>query len=384
MEAGRGITVIDPKGDLIDDICDRVPRQRESEVIIVDPTDPRPVGINLLDGPPGEADLTADQVVGVFARRFGQAWGPRTDDIARASVLTLLHDPDCTLADLPALLSSPAFRRQLVGKVTDPTLGSFWQEVERWGDGERQHNIAPLLNKVRTVLLRKAVRGIVGQPSSVSLDRVLSDGRILLVALRSGLVGEDASALLGSLLFARLWAATQRRVGLPPPQRHPHLCIIDEFHALTAISTPLADVLALSRGYGLGLVLLHQHLGQLLPDIRQAVLANCRTKVVFAPGAADAQVIAREFAPWIDGPALLSLAAHEVVIGASVGTTQLPPCTATTLPPPEATGRGEAVRALSRATYGRDRVEVDRRAARRTSPDPPSAPIGRKTTEPNE
>ncbi|MHB8467614.1 MAG: type IV secretion system DNA-binding domain-containing protein, partial [Acidimicrobiales bacterium] len=137
MAAGFGVVVIDPKGDLVEDLLERIPTRREAEVVLVDPTDSRPVGLNLLDGPEDETDLTADQVVGVFGRRFGSSWGPRTDDIARASVLTLLGDPQSTLADLPALLSAPQFRRHLVGKITDPALAEFWQTYESWSDAER-------------------------------------------------------------------------------------------------------------------------------------------------------------------------------------------------------------------------------------------------------
>ena len=339
MAAGHGVGVIDPKGDLVNDILERVPVERESDVIVLDPTDIRPIGVNLLDGPPGEADLTADQVVGVFARRFGSTWGPRTDDIARAAVLTLLSDPESTLADLPALFSVPAFRRSLVGKVTDPALAQFWQSFESWSEPERAHNVAPLLNKARSVLMRRPVRAVVGQPSTISLDSVLRDGKILLVSLSVGLLGEDAAALLGGLLFARLWAAVQRRASLPPTERRPFYCTLDEFQTLVTIPTPLGDVLALARGYGLGLTLLHQHLGQLPLDIRQAALANCRTKVVFATGAADAGVLHAGVLPWLDAEALVGLGAYEVVVGANVGTAQLPPCTAVTLPPPAIIGR---------------------------------------------
>ena len=386
MAAGHGVLVMDPKGDLINDLLERIPLEREGDVIIVDPLDSRPVGLNLLDGPVGEEDLTADQVVGVFARRFGSAWGPRTDDIARAAVLTLLADHESTLADLPALFTVPAFRRSLVGRVTaegDPALAQFWQGFESWSEPEQAHNIAPLLNKARAVLMRRPVRAIVGQPSTISLDSVLREGRLLLVSLSTGLLGEDAAALLGGLLFARLWAAVQRRVALAPEHRRAFFATLDEFQSLVTIPTPLGDVLALARGYGLGLTLLHQHLGQLPADIRQAALANCRTKIVFAAGATDAAVLAREFAPWLDAPALVGLGAFEVVIGASIGASQLPPVTAVTFPPPAKVGhpeRAALIRAASRQRYGREPAQIEARWRARINPDPAVVPIGRRRT----
>ena len=241
------------------------------------------------------------------------------------------------------LFAKPAFRRGLVGKVTDPALAQFWQTFESWSEAERAHNTAPLLNKARAVLMRRPVRAIVGQPSTVSLDAVLREGRILLINLSVGLLGEDAASLLGGLVSARLWAAVQRRAVLPRVDRHPFFCTLDEFQTLVTIPTPLADVLALARGYGFGMTLLHQNLAQLPLDIRQAALANCRTKVVFACGATDATALAKEFAPWIDATGLVGLGAFEVVLGASVGTHQVPPCTAVTFAPSRPTGRATTI-----------------------------------------
>ena len=224
MTAGYGVCVIDPKGDLINDLLERIPLTREDDVIVVDPTDERPVGLNLLDGPEGEADLTADQVVGVFARRFGSAWGPRTDDIARAAVLTLLADRESTLADLPFLLTNAAFRRSLVGKVADETLLQFWEEFEQWSDAERSHNMAPLLNKLRAVLMRHPVRAVVGQPSTISMDSVLSEGKLMLVSLSAGLLGEDAASLLRwPALCSAVGSGTTK--GCPPAGRAPALLL---------------------------------------------------------------------------------------------------------------------------------------------------------------
>jgi len=382
MAEGHGVCVFDPKGDLVQDLLERIPPDRENDVIVLDPTDERPIGVNLLDGPPGEDDLTADQVVGVFARRFGSAWGPRTDDIARAAVLTLLGDPESTLADLPMLFTGTAFRRALVGKVTDPSLSQFWESFESWSEPERAHNTAPLLNKARAVLMRRPVRAVVGQPSTISLDAVLNEGRILLVNLNVGLLGENAASLLGGLLFARLWAAVQRRAAIPPEERRPFFCTIDEFQTLVTIPTPLEDVLALARGYRFGLMLLHQNLSQLPLDIRQAALANCRTKIVFASGATDAAVFAKEFAPWVDGPGIVGLGAHEVIIGANVEAAQLPPCTAITAPPPPIVGRGALIRAASRKRFGTDPAEIRARWRKRTNPDPAVTPIGRRRKSP--
>ena len=379
IAAGYGVAVLDPKGDLVADLLERIDPKDTERVVLVDPTDSRPVGLNLLDGPSSEADLTADQVTGVFARRFASGWGFRTDDICRAAILTLLADPASTLVDLPTILTNPAFRRRLVGRVTDPALRQFWQAFESWSDAEKAHNVAPLLNKARTVLLRKSVRGIVGQPSTVTFDQVLRERRVLLVSLQAGLVGADAAALLGGLIFARLWAAVQRRTAIPATARVPFFATVDEFQGLVAIPTPLEDVLALARGYAFGLTLLHQNLAQLPADVRHAALANCRTKVAFNLSAPDAAVLAREFGHGLDPAALVNLGRHEVVIGASVEIEQLPPTTALTLPAPPVLGHGEAIRGASRERFGRDLADIERmQAERMTGPSDEPPTVGRK------
>jgi hypothetical protein len=379
IAAGHGCCVIDPKGDLVGDLLDRIPSAHAGRVIVVDPSDDYPVGLNLLDGPAHEQDLLADHVTGLLARRFARFWGARTDDICRAAVLTLVTDRTNTLADLPVLLTNPAFRRRLVGKLTDPTLQQFWTTFESWSETEQSHNVAPLLNKTRAVLLRRPVRGIIGQPSRVSFDGILRDRNVLLVNLAAGLIGEDAAALLGGLIFSRLWAAAQRRAALPVAARVPFYCTLDEFQTLTGIPTPLADVLALARAYGFGLTLLNQHLSQLPPDVRQAVLANCRTKATFSLPAADAAVMAKEFAPYLSAAALQALGRYELALSANVAGRQLPPATAMTLPMPEPTGQADVIRLTSRQRYGRARADVEAILRARHQPEADHGPIGRRT-----
>lgn len=380
INAGYGVAVFDPKGDLCWDVLERIPPELAERVVVVDPTDSRPVGLNLLDGPASEADLTADQVTGVFARRFASGWGFRTDDICRAAILTLLTDSESTLVDLPTILLNSAFRRRLVGRIADPALRQFWQAFEAWSEAEKAHNVAPLLNKARAVLLRKSVRGIIGQPSTITFDQVLRERRVLLVPLQAGLVGSDAAALLGGLIFARLWAAVQRRAAIPATARVPFFVTLDEFQTLIEdMPTPPEDVLALARGYAFPMTLLHQNLAQLRPETRQGVLANCRTKIAFNLSAPDATVLAREFGYGLDASALVNLGRYEVVIGASVETEQLPPTTAVTLPPPAVVGQGAAIRARSRERYGRDLADVERiQAERMTGPADEPPTVGRK------
>ena len=362
MAEGRSVVVVDPKGDLVADVLDRVPPDRVGDVILLDPTDvDRPAGFNLLAGASEAPELVTDQVVSVFHNLYSAFWGPRTDDILRAALLTLASEPGMTLVEVPLLLTDEGFRRRLVAGVDDPVaLEPFWAWYEAMSPAERAQAIGPVLNKLRTFLLRRRLRNVIGQADSTfELDAVLRDRKILLVSLAKGLLGEDAAALLGSAVLARLWHAVQGRAALPPSARTPVFCHIDEFQDYLNLPTSLADVLAQARGYGFGLTLAHQHLGQLPALIRQAVLANARSRVVFQTAASDAQALAREFAPHLAAADLQALGPFEAVVAAAAGNRVLPPASMVTLPPSEPTGHGAAARALSRQRYGRDRTEVE-------------------------
>lgn len=363
MAAGRTVIVVDPKGDLVADVLDRVPRDRVDDVILLDPTDAdRPVGFNLLAGATQAPELVTDQVVSVFHGLYSAFWGPRTDDILRAAISTLAAEPGMTLAEVPLLLTDEGFRRRMVAAVDDPVaLEPFWGWYEAMSPAERAQAIGPVLNKLRTFLLRRRLRNVIGQAESTfELEAVLRDRKILLVSLSKGLLGEDAAALLGSAVLARLWHAVQGRAALPPSARTPIFAHIDEFQDYLNLPTSLADVLAQARAYGFGLTLAHQHLGQLPPLVRTAVLANARSKVVFQTAASDAQALAREFAPHLAAPDLQALGPYEAVVAAAAGNRVLPPASMVTLPPGESTGCASVARALSRQRYGRERSEVER------------------------
>lgn len=362
MAAGRGVVVVDPKGDLVADVLDRVPSHRTGDVAVLDPTDEaRPVGLNLLSGAGEAPELVVDQVVGTLHNLFANSWGPRTDDILRASLLTLVHAPGMTVCEVPLLLTDPGFRRRLVGRVDDPVaLGPFWGWFEGLSDAERIQAIGPVLNKLRAFLLRRRLRNVLGQADSLlDLGRVLAERRILLVPLTKGLLGEEAAALLGSLVVARLWQAVQGRAGQRPETRRPVFAYIDEFQDFLYLPLSVADLLAQARGLRLGLTLAHQHLGQLPTSVREAVLANARSRVIFQTSASDARVLGRELAPYLTAADLQGLGAYEVVASLSAGVRVAPPVTGFTLPPPPATGLGEVARTASRMHYGRERSDIE-------------------------
>ncbi|MBF6456044.1 MULTISPECIES: type IV secretory system conjugative DNA transfer family protein [Nocardia] len=351
----RGVVVVDPKGDLITDILARLPQRCADRVVLFD-ADSRsqPPCLNPLDTPADRAgtDLVVDNLATIFHRTFAQWWGPRTDDVLRASLLTLCRQPGvATLTDLPRLLTEPAFRARVTRATADPVLRGFWSSYEELTDSARNQVIGPLLNKLRHFLFRQFVRNaLAAGPSTVDLGEVLDQGGICLARIPKGSLGEDTSRLMGSLLVARTWQATTARVGTHPDQRADATLALDEAHNFLNLATPLEDMLAEARGLRLSLVLAHQNLGQLPSDMRAAVSANARNKVIFTASPEDARDLARHTSPWLSEHDLTHLDAYHAAARVLVRGQQAPPFTLTTKPlPPAVPGRAREIRAAARA-----------------------------------
>jgi hypothetical protein len=370
FDAGRGAVVIDPKGDLVEDLLARIPAGRENDVDLLDPLDEAPPGLNVLDSP--DRDLGVDQLVGIFSRVFERYWGPRTDDILRAAVLTLSTvSPESTLADIPRLLTDRSWQRVLAAKLQDDPLGPFWAWYGELSDPLRAQASGPLLNKLRAFLLRRPVRAIVGQPTTtLDVPRALDSGRLLLAKLPKGTLGEDTSRLLGSFLFARVWQATLARAGQAPEERRDASCYVDEVQNYLNLPTPFEDVLAEARSYRLSLCLAHQHLAQLPRELREAIGANARTKVYFQLSRDDAATLDREVRPELSAHDLAHLPVYAAAVRLCNEGQPGPAFTVRTEQLREPTpGIAETVRAAARRRYGRTREQTEAElAARQRTP----------------
>ncbi len=295
IDAGRAVVVIEPKGDLIRDVLARVPKSRTTDVVLIDPTDPEAVvGLNPLAVSRASRELVADQLLATFHGLYAQHWGPRTSDILHAALLTLARSDSPTIVALPLLLSDPSFRRRLVGQLSDPIgLGPFWAQFEAWSEAERVLATAPVLNKLRPFLMRPTLRRTVGQSTpKFQMLSLFTERKIVLVNVAKGQLGPEAASLLGALVLSSLWQTALTRTGIDPSRRHPVMVYIDEFQDYLHLPTDLADALTQARGLGIGFTLAHQHLGQLEPSLRAAVLANVRSRVCFQLGSDDARVFA--------------------------------------------------------------------------------------------
>lgn len=381
IAAGYGVVVLDGKGDLVEAVLERLPAWRQ-DIIVLSPADgERPVGFNPLHAVDADqAEVVVENLVGLFKSLYRYSWGPRLDDILRAALLTLTTTGKATLCEVPLILNDPTYRRRLVGRLDDPTgLESFWGWYESISDAERQVALGPVMNKVRAITMRPRIRSIIGQSDpKLDMSEVVNSGKVLLVSLASGLLGEEAAALMGALVVAELWHATTARAGLPPARRRPVMAYVDEWQKFVHLPTPMGEVLAEARGLGLGMVLAHQTIvGQLPDDVRHAVLANARSRVAFALPSEDARLVARELGGIFTADDLQGLGPYEVVCQLfAAGSTQ-PPATARTRPLPEPSSDPDEIRRASRERYGVDRGEVEMAIRGRQSRGT-DAPIGRR------
>jgi hypothetical protein len=360
MAAGRAVVVIEPKGDLIADVLERIPVARIGDVVLLDPSDAvRPVGLNPLALGGRSPELAADQLLGLFHSLYAAHWGPRTHDILGASLLTLARLPGMTLAALPLLLTDAGFRRRVLRGVDDPIgLTPFWTAYEAWSEAERAAAIAPVMNKLRPLLLRPELRAVIGQTrGSFDLRRVFTERKVLLVNLNKGLLGPETSALLGSLVVSQLWQGVLGRSAISPERRHPVFVYVDEFQDYLHLPLDFADALAQARGLAVGFTLAHQYMHQLEPAMRSAVLANAQSRVAFRLPSEDARVVASgsTLAP----EDFQSLGAFQCYAQLVVSAAVQPWCSVATVLPGRPVTDPAAVRAASRNAYGVDRAAVE-------------------------
>jgi hypothetical protein len=382
LEAGRGLAVVETNGDLINDLLDLIPPHRINDVVLMDPTDrTHAVGFNPFASS-ADPSLVADQLGELFQRLWKDFWGPRTGQLTHMGLLTLAQRKGSTLLDLPRLYLDPAFRAQVLAGLDDPVgLEPDWRWFGNLAEREQATVVAPLLNKVRQFTARKSIRAIMGQATPpLSMQRLMAEQKILLVYLPKGLIGSETATLLGCLILTSLWQAATERARLPLAERTSFGLYVDEVQDFANAPIPWDEMFAQGRKYGLALTVAHQNLAQLPKELREVILANARSKAVFALSAADAKTLEPLFAPALTASDLQALEAHAIaaLVALDDGSTAQP-VTLTTSPPPKPVGSALQVRQASRTHYAQVSSEVEaslrrRIAAART----PTAPVGRK------
>lgn len=382
LTQGRGLAVIETNGDLIADLLDLIPPRRTKDVVLLDPTDAtHAVGFNPFTSSV-DPSLVADHLGELFQRLWKEYWGPRTGQLAHMGLLTLARRQGSTLLDLPRLYLDPSFRAKVLTDLDDPVgLEPDWRWFGMLSAREQATVIAPLLNKVRQFTARPAIRAVMGQANPpTSMRRIMAERKILLVYLPKGLIGSETATLLGCLVLTSLWQAATERARLPIAQRSPFGLYVDEVQDFAAAPIPWDEMFAQGRKYGLALTVAHQNLAQLPKELREIVLANARSKAVFALSSTDAKVMEHLFAPALSAADLQALDAYSVAAQVALdnGSTARP-VTLTTPPPPSPLGSAQRVRHASRSHYARARTEIEATLrAQAVSPPPSAAPVGRR------
>ncbi|MDR1667858.1 MAG: type IV secretion system DNA-binding domain-containing protein [Bacteroidales bacterium] len=361
MKAGRGVLVIDPKADLVNDIIACLPKEREDDLVILDPTNPCPVGFNPFAFKDyGDPMLIADAILSSFKEIFRDNWGIRSQDVLSAALLTLAQTEGASLLWLPTLLIDEDFRRKVTGGIRDKIgLEPYWEGFEDMKESGRRAEIAPVLNKIRQFLLRPGLRNVLGQSKpKFSLMDLFTKQKIVLVPLNKGTIGAESARLLGSLIVGMTWTLALSRANIPQSQRNMVSVYIDELQDYLALPTDLSDALAQARGLGVALTLAHQYRGQLPPEIRSGIDANARNKIVFGLNAEDAKAMAA-MAPELDAVDFMSLPRYQIYASFNVDGRNTGWVSGKTLPPIAPTRDIVELRAKSMAAYGKPAEETE-------------------------
>jgi len=362
INAGRGVLVIDPKSDLVNDVLARIPEGRSKDVVVIDPSDPCPVGFNPFAFKEyGNPNLIADAVLAVFKEVFSENWGIRSADVMTAALLTLAQTEGSSLLWLPALLTNEEFRQKVTAGIEDKIgLEPYWASFESMKDTQRQTEIAPVMNKIRQFLLRPGLRNVLGQSQpKFMLTDLFTKNKIVLVPLNKGVIGGESARLLGSLIIGMTWTLALARAGLPKEQRPMVSVFIDELQDYLSLPTNLSDALAQARGLGVALTMAHQYRAQLPPEIRSGVDANARNKIIFGlNGGEDANAMAG-MSKDLEAVDFMLLPRYQIYASIQSGGQATGWVSGQTLPPPPRIRDVVDLRAESMAAYGQPAEKVE-------------------------
>ncbi len=369
IAAGHGVAYVDPHGDTAEKLIDFIPPHRINDVIYFNPADiDFPIGFNILEAVDEKNRTVAAQgLMGVFKKIWPDVWSARMEHILNNCIMALLEYPGSTMLGINRILVDKEFRRRVVSQLKDPVIKAFWtDEYARWEDRFRNEAIAPIQNKVGQFLASVVIRNIVAQvKSTVNMRQVMDEGKILIVNLAKGRLGEDASRLLGGMIITKLQLAAMERVDIPKEEdRRDFYLYVDEFQNFATQS--FANILSEARKYRLNLIIAHQYIEQLDEDyVRPAVFGNVGTMVFFRVGAADAVFLAPEVAPRFVEEDLVNLTKFETYIKLMIDGVSSEPFSANTLPPINARqGSMDRIIKVSRERYGQPRASIEEKILR--------------------
>lgn len=359
----QGYCIIDPHGDFAIDNLKFIPESRIKDVVYFNPADTAyPVAFNPLEvSDPSRKPNICSEVIGVLKRMFGDSWGPRLEHILRYTLLALLDRPEATLLDISRMLTDKDFRKETLDYCHDVTVLQFWKhEFGQWNDKQVNESIAPVLNKVGAFTANPIIRNIIGQPkSSFDIRKIMDEGKILVVNLSKGLIGEDNAGILGAFLVTKVQLAAMSRSDIPRVEdRRPFYLYVDEFQNFATDS--FAVILSEARKYGLNLTVANQYVAQMTDSVRDAVFGNVGTTISFRVSADDAPLLVKQFEPTFEASDLLQLNNRHFIISMIINGEKVPAFSATTLSIPDSPADNfDAIIKWSRENYARPRAEVE-------------------------
>lgn len=359
----QGYAIIDPHGDFAVNNLRFIPAHRMKDVVYFNPADTAfPLGFNPMEvHDPSMKSNTSSEIIGVLKRMFGDSWGPRLEYILRYTILALLDYPNSTMLDITRMLTDKKFRKKVLDKCEDTVVLNFWNvEFASWNDKFASEAVAPVLNKVGAFTANPIIRNIIGQPKSTfDIRTMMDEGKILIVNLSKGLIGEDNAGILGAFLVTKIQLAAMSRSDIPNIEdRRPFYLYVDEFQNFATDS--FATILSEARKYGLNLTIANQYVSQMEETVRDAVFGNVGTMISFRVSADDAPVLAKPFEPQFQPEDLLQMANRNFIINMVIRGEKAPAFSAKTLslPPVQADNSAQIV-ALSRQAYSREREDVE-------------------------
>ncbi|MBI4049461.1 MAG: type IV secretion system DNA-binding domain-containing protein [Candidatus Doudnabacteria bacterium] len=390
IKKGEGLCVVDPHGDLVEDVLQHIPKERADDVILFEPFDmERPLGLNMLEVTNvEEKDFAIQEMIAIFYKLFPpEMIGPMFEHNMRNVMLTLMEDKQYpgTIADIPRMFTDPEFQRYKLSKVRDPIVRSFWEkEMAKTSDFHKSEMLGYLISKVGRFVENEMMRNIIGQPqSSFDFRKVMDEGKVLLINLSKGKTGEINAKLLGLIIVSKLQMAALARADTPEDQRRDFYLYVDEFQNF--VTESFATILSEARKYRLNLIMAHQFISQLSVEktgssaldtrMRDAVFGNAGTMICFRIGVEDAEIMAKEFAPVFNEFDLVNIDRFQAYVKLMIKGAASRPFNMETYPKPPGANLelAQVIKNLSRLKFGRPRTEVEREILTRTKLGTPTA-----------
>ncbi len=359
----QGYAIIDPHGDFAINNMHFIPADRIDDVVYFNPADTAfPLGFNPMEVyDPNQKNNISSEIIGVLKRMFGDSWGPRLEYILRYTILALLDHPNTTMLDITRMLTDKKFRKEVLASCNDQVVLQFWNiEFNSWNEKFQAEAVAPVLNKVGAFTANPIIRNIIGQPKSTfNIRKLMDEGKILIVNLSKGLVGEDNAGILGSFIVTKIQLAAMSRSDIEKIEdRRPFYLYVDEFQNFATDS--FATILSEARKYGLNLTVANQYISQMQETVRDAVFGNVGTTISFRVSADDAPLLSKQFEPQFESNDLLQMRNRSFIINMVIQGEKSPAFSATTLSLPQSpTSYLQHIIDSSRRKYAREREVVE-------------------------